>query len=77
MSKKVGRVTNLYNKAKRQLEKNQLEDARDTLDTCLLVLAMETEHGLETIDNVENAVFLALKNWQEGWHLSSLHSEST
>jgi hypothetical protein len=53
MSKKVGRVTNLYNKAKRQLEKNQLEDARDTLDTCLLVLAMETEHGLETIDNVK------------------------
>ena len=53
MSKKVGRVTNLYNKAKRQLEKNQLEDARDTLDICLLVLAMETEHGSETIDNVK------------------------
>jgi len=53
MSKKVGRVTNLYNKAKRQLEKNQLEDARDTLDTCLLVFAMETEHGSETIDNVK------------------------
>jgi hypothetical protein len=53
MSKKVGRVTNLYNKAKNQLKENQLEDARDTLDICLLVLAMETERGLEIIDNVK------------------------
>jgi hypothetical protein len=53
MSKKVGRVTNLYNKAKKQIKENQLEDARDTLDTCLLALAIETEHGKEIIDNVK------------------------
>jgi hypothetical protein len=30
---------------------------------------------LKTIENVENAVFLAVENWCKGWHLSNLNQK--
>jgi hypothetical protein len=53
MSRKVGKVTNLWNKAKNQIEQGKLEHARNTLDICLLVLARATEQNVEIIDNVK------------------------
>jgi hypothetical protein len=53
MSRKVGKVTNLWNKAKNQIEEGKLDQARNTLDACLLVLARATERNIEVIDNVK------------------------
>jgi hypothetical protein len=53
MSKKIGKVTNLWTTARRQVSVNKLAEARDTLDKCLLALAEATDEGIEVIDNVK------------------------
>ena len=52
MSKKVGKITNYWNQAKEQIQNKQFEEARVTLDTCLLILALATEGGVEILDKV-------------------------
>ena len=52
MSKKVGKITNYWNQAKEQVQNKQFEEARTTLDTCLLILALATEEGVEVLDKV-------------------------
>jgi hypothetical protein len=52
MSKKVGKITNYWNQAKEQVQNKQFEEARATLDTCLLILALATEEGVEILDKV-------------------------
>jgi hypothetical protein len=52
MSKKMGKVTHLWNEAKEQVELNNLDKVRDLLDRCLLALAEATTEGIEVIDNV-------------------------
>ena len=53
MSKKVGKVTNMFAKAKQLISEQRFDEARDTLDTCLLVLAIDAENGVEKVDNVK------------------------
>lgn len=50
--KKVGKITNTWKRALQQIEAEQFNEAIETLDECLLLLALATEDETETIDNV-------------------------
>jgi hypothetical protein len=52
MSKKVGKVTNTWKRALQQVENKEFNEAIETLDECLLLLALATDDKIETIDNV-------------------------
>ena len=50
--KKVGKITNTWKKALQQIRSNQFNDAIETLDECLMILAMATEDNIEELDGV-------------------------
>ena len=50
--KKVGKITNTWKRALQQIEAKQFNEAIETLDECLLLLALATESKIETIDNI-------------------------
>jgi len=48
--KKVGKITNTWKRALQFIKSKQINDAVEKLDECLLILALETENGTETLD---------------------------
>ena len=50
--KKVGKITNTWKLALQQIKARQFNNAIETLDECLLLLALATESETKTIDNV-------------------------
>ena len=48
--KKVGKITNTWKQALQFIKSTQINDAVEKLDECLLILALETENGTETLD---------------------------
>jgi len=50
--KKVGKITNNWKKALQQIRSNQFNDAIETLDECLMILAIATEDNVEELDGV-------------------------
>ena len=50
--KKVGKITNTWKRALQQIKAKQFNEAIETLDECLLLLALATESEIETIDNI-------------------------
>ncbi len=50
--KTVGKITNTWKKALNQIEKNDVEGAVESLDKCLLILAMATDEE-EKLDGVK------------------------
>jgi hypothetical protein len=50
--KKVGKITNTWKRALQQIRSNQLNEAIETLDECLLILTLATEDNVEEIDGV-------------------------
>jgi hypothetical protein len=50
--KKVGKITNTWKRALQQIHSNQLNEAIETLDECLLILTMATEDNTEELDGV-------------------------
>jgi hypothetical protein len=50
--KKVGKITNTWKRALQQIRSNQLNEAIETLDECLLILTLATEDNVEVIDGV-------------------------
>jgi hypothetical protein len=50
--KKVGKITNTWKRALQQIHSNQLNEAIETLDECLLILTIATEDNIEELDGV-------------------------
>jgi hypothetical protein len=50
--KKVGKITNTWKRALQQIRSNQLNEAIETLDECLMILALATEDNTEDLDGV-------------------------
>ena len=50
--KKVGKITNTWKRALQQIRSNQLNEAIETLDECLLILTIATEDNTEELDGV-------------------------
>lgn len=50
--KKVGKITNTWKKALQQIRSEQNNEAIETLDECLLILAKATEYNINELDNV-------------------------
>jgi len=50
--KKVGKITNTWKRALQQIHSNQLNEAIETLDECLLILTIATEDNVEELDGV-------------------------
>jgi len=50
--KKVGKITNTWKRALQQIHSNQLNEAIETLDECLLILTIATEDNTEELDGV-------------------------
>ena len=50
--KKVGKITNTWKRALQQIRSNQLNEAIETLDECLLILTIATEDNIEELDGV-------------------------
>lgn len=50
--KKVGKITNTWKRALQQISSNQLNEAIETLDECLLILTLATEDNVEELDGV-------------------------
>ena len=50
--KKVGKITNTWKRALQQIRSNQLNEAIETLDECLLILTLATEDTVEELDGV-------------------------
>jgi hypothetical protein len=48
--KKVGKITNTWKKALELIKSKQVNEAVEKLDECLLILALETEKGTDTLD---------------------------
>ena len=51
--KTVGKITNTWKKALSQIENDDIENAIESLDKCLLILAMATENGDTKLDSVK------------------------
>ena len=49
---KVGKITNTWKRALQQIRSNQLNEAIETLDECLMILALATEDNTEDLDGV-------------------------
>lgn len=50
--RKVGKLTNTWKKALNLIEQGKTEEAVQVLDTCLVIAAIASERGKETIDGV-------------------------
>ena len=50
--RKVGKLTNTGKKALNLIEQGKTEEAVQVLDTCLVIAAIASERGKETIDGV-------------------------
>jgi len=50
--KKVGKITNTWKKALQQIRSKQINEAIETLDECLLILAVASENNAEELDGV-------------------------
>jgi hypothetical protein len=48
--KKVGKITNTWKQALQFIKSKQINEAVEKLDECLLILALETEKGTDTLD---------------------------
>jgi len=51
--KTVGKITNTWKQALNQIENNDIQNAVDTLDKCLLILAQATEEDKIKLDGVK------------------------
>jgi hypothetical protein len=51
--KKVGKITNTWKRALQQIHSKQTNEAIETLDECLLILALASENNVEELDGVE------------------------
>lgn len=51
--KTVGKITNTWKKALKQIKNNETEQAIETLDQCLLILAQETVDETTELDGVK------------------------
>jgi hypothetical protein len=50
--KKIGKITNTWKRALQQARSNQFNEAIETLDECLMILALATEDNTEELDGV-------------------------
>jgi hypothetical protein len=50
--KKVGKITNTWKQALQQIRSNQFNEAIETLDECLMILAIATEDNTEDLDGI-------------------------
>lgn len=50
--KKVGKITNTWKRALQQIRLKQINEAIETLDECLLILAIASNNSTEEIDGV-------------------------
>ena len=50
--RKVGKLTNTWKKALNLIEQGKTKEAVQALDTCLVITAIASEKGEETIDGV-------------------------
>ena len=50
--KKVGKITNTWKRALQQIRLKQINEAIETLDECLLILAVASENNAEDLDGV-------------------------
>jgi len=50
MSKKVGQITNTWKQALEYIKQNNVDAAVETLDKCLLIVAMADENGAIELD---------------------------
>jgi len=50
--KKVGKITNTWKRALQQIRSKQINEAIETLDECLLILALASENNVGEIDGV-------------------------
>jgi hypothetical protein len=50
--KKVGKITNTWKRALQQIRSNQFNEAIETLDECLMILAIATEGNTEDLDGI-------------------------
>jgi hypothetical protein len=50
--KKVGKITNTWKRALQQIRSKQINEAIETLDECLLILAVASENNAEELDGV-------------------------
>ena len=50
--KTVGKITNMWKKALKHIKSNENEQAIETLDKCLLILAQETIDEDTELDNI-------------------------
>ena len=50
--KKVGKITNTWKRALQQIRSKQINEAIETLDECLLILALASENNTEELDGV-------------------------
>ena len=51
--KKVGKITNTWKQALQQIRSKQINDAIETLDKCLLIVALAQENGHKTLDGID------------------------
>jgi len=51
--KTVGKITNTWKKALKQIKNNETEQAVETLDQCLLILAQETVDETTELDSIK------------------------
>jgi hypothetical protein len=51
--KTVGKITNTWKKALKQIKNNETEQAIETLDQCLLILAQETVDETTELDGIK------------------------
>jgi hypothetical protein len=50
--KKIGKITNTWKRALQQIRLKQINEAIETLDECLLILALASENSAEELDGV-------------------------
>jgi hypothetical protein len=50
--KKIGKITNTWKRALQQIRSKQINEAIETLDECLLILALASENNTEELDGV-------------------------
>jgi len=50
--KKIGKITNTWKRALQQIRSNQFNEAIETLDECLMILAVATEDNTEDLDGI-------------------------
>ena len=51
--KTVGKITNTWKKALKQIKNNQIDQAIESLDICLLILAQETVDETTELDGIK------------------------